>query len=386
MTVSALAMVCAFYDTLIIRKWASKPAVVVVEESVSPQPRSHAQHTLLEAVAAPEAAPVAAPEAVATVSYKTPLAYGTKSLNEETAELVTQAINEGFRHIVTQGHHQNHDEAGVGVGWKASGVDRKELFLQTCFVPFGSKKDFRRDPLDPETLPDAIEDQVLLSFDISLKNLQTDYVDALIFHNFRAKRWSEDEIMKAWKVFETLVDQGKVKHLGMTSIHHADWFEKFYDAVRIKPVIIQNRFHSNRQYDVHMQDAFAKRQIQVQRFWLLNGSSGHGERSNDVAKAKGVTNEQLLLAFVMSLGSQTCLVGTHSQQHMKDDVEISKCYPSLFWGDDNDNSDEQRRTYANKLGMKHPSDQPLPGWEGKEDTGGRTCQSTTMAIHLFPDG
>lgn len=293
------------------------------------------------------------------MSHKTPLAYGTKDLQTRTAELVEQAITTGFRHIVTGGHHTKHNETGVGIGWKASGIPRRELFLQTCFVPFSPSQhpDFKKQASDPETLPEAIEDQVRLSIQTSLQNLQTSYIDALLFNNFRAKLWDTKEILRAWKVLEEYVEQGIIGQLGLTSVHDVNWFETFYNSTRIKPTIVQNRFHSNRQYDVPMQETFAKHDIWVQRFWLLNGSSGMGRGNQDMATKKGVTPAQLMLAFTMSL-SQTALVGTKSLQHMKDDVEIAKCYPSLF------SNDEERMEYAKKLGMKQTPDKPLPGRNG----------------------
>ena len=308
------------------------------------------------------------------VSYQTPLAYGTKDLKDRTGALVAQAIGEGFRHIVTCGHHQKHNESGVGFGWTTSGLDRHEIFLQTCFVPFGSTEEFQRQPSDPMFREDwgleTIEDQVHLSVSTSLKNLQTTYIDALIFHNFRAKRWDDNEMMRAWRVFEQYVDNGTIKYLGMTSVHDPEWFDQFYDSVRIPPIIVQNRFHSNRQYDVNMQEVFGKRKIQVQRFWLLNGSSGMGRNNKEMADAKNVTPAQLMLGFVMS-GSETCLVGTTSLQHMKEDIEISKCYPSLFFGG-GDNYDADRQTYAQKLGM-NPA-RPLTALSSVGDTS-RSCQS-----------
>ena len=295
----------------------------------------------------------------AVVTYKTPLAYGTKDRGERTAELVEQAIGTGFRHIVTGGHHVKHNETAVGIGWKASGIPREELFLQTYFLPFSKKHaDFQRQPTDPEELPSAIEDQVRLSIETSLSNLQTDRIDAVLFCNMKHKIWDTDEIHKAWKVLEDFVDRGVIQQLGLTSVHDVDWFETFWNTTRIKPTIIQNRFHSNRNYDVQMQETFAKHDIWVQRFWLLNGSSGYGKKNKDTALSKGVTPEQLVLGFVMSMGSETCLVGTKSLEHMKDDIEIARCYPTLFA------DDEERSEYARKLGMKQPADRPLPGRVG----------------------
>ena len=302
----------------------------------------------------PSLVTVTAKDAV-SVSYKTPLAYGTKGLKEKTAGLVEEAISTGFRHIVTGGHHINHNETGVGIGWKASGVPRHELFLQTCFLPF-SHKEFKKQANDPESLQ-TIEEQVRFSVEASLKNLKTNYIDALVFHNFRATLWDVNEIHKAWKVLEDYVEKGIIHNLGLTSVHDAQWFETFYNNTTIKPTIVQNRFHSNRQYDIPMQETFDKHNIWVQRFWLLNGSSRMGRNNEEMATQKQVTPAQLMLAFVMSLGTQTCLVGPTALQHMKDDIQIAKCYPSLF------SDDQERKEYAQKLGMRQ---EQLPGTKGTD--------------------
>ena len=312
--------------------------------------------------------------AVDKVSYKTPLAYGTKGLKEKTAQLVEEAISNGFRHLVTCGHHINHNETGAGLGWKASGVPRDELFLQTCFVPFQSKE-FKAEELDPQPIPKTIEEQVQVSIQASLRNLQTNYIDAVVFHNFRAKLWDENEIHRAWKVLEDYVQKGVVRKLGIVSVHDAQWFETFYNTTSIKPSIVQNRFHSNRQYDIPMQETFQKHDIWVQRFWLLTGSSGYGKKNQDMAQQKNVTPAQLLLAFVMSMGKQTCLVGTTSLQHMTDDVDVAKCYPSLF------DNDQERTEYAKKLGMRQ---QQLPGKIGLDFANDSSPKCNAPAAQVPP--
>jgi len=312
------------------------------------------------------------------VSHRAPLAYGTKSGKEKTAQLVKDAILTGFRHIVTGGHHSSHNESGVGYGWKLAvsqntSIRRQDLFLQTCFVPWDGS-DFEKETTDAEmflqlqnnnrnnnqALPSTptIEDQVHISIQTSLRNLQSEYIDAVVFHNFRATLHPYDQMMKAWRVLEEYVEKGIIHHLGMTSVHKAQHLEQLYKESTVKPTIIQNRFHSNRGYDVDMQKTFETYDVQVQRFWLLNGSSGGGRRNQDMANNKNVTPAQLMLAFVMSFGSHTCLVGTHSLQHMKDDILASKCYNT--WFQDNDgNDDTERMEYAKKLGIKLPNDAKL---------------------------
>ena len=97
-----------------------------------------------------------------------------------------------------------------------------------------------------------------------------------------------------------------------------------------------------------------------------------------MAEAKNVTPQQLMLGFVMSMGRETCLVGTNSLQHMKDDVEISKCYPSLF------STEKERETYARKLGMKQPfEERPLPNrgngsGQDNQSRRARSCRQETQ--------
>lgn len=302
------------------------------------------------------------------VSHKTPLAYGTKSGGAQTAQLVKDAITLGFRHIVTGSHHGAHNETGVGHGWKDSGVQRQDLFLQTCFVPWNAKE-FVTQPGDPEQAPATIQEQVHNSIRISLSNLQTDYIDAVIFHNFRAKLYPFDEMIQAWGVLESYVDKGVIRHLGMTSVHDEAHWQRLFNVSRIHPTILQNRFHGNRGYDVERQKLFRSTLgLQLQRFWLLNGSSGQGRNNKDMAERKGMTPQQLLLAFVMSLGSNTCLVGTHNLQHMKDDLEVAKCYRYVFDGE------EERQEYAQKLGYRPKS------WENydpivKQEQDYATCKA-----------
>lgn len=282
------------------------------------------------------------------MSYQTPLAYGTKSGKEQTAQLVQQALQAGFRHFVTGGHHASHNETGVGEGWTRSSLARHEIFLQTCFVPWNGK-DFAPQPGDPPQAP-PIAQQVHVSVQASLRNLQTDYIDAVVFHNFRAQLVDFDQMMQAWRVLEDYVQQGVIRYLGMTSVHDMEHWKRLHQQAVVKPTILQNRFHSNRQYDVQNQETFRDMNIlQLQRFWLLNGSSGQGRANRDMAARKNVTSQQLLLAFVMSLGSNTCLVGTHSVQHMRDDVEIATCYQHAF------DSEQERQVYAQKLGFKPKS-------------------------------
>lgn len=100
--------------------------------------------------------------------------YGTAWKKEATCELVIQAIKNGFRAIDTacQPKHYSEEKIGEALGLLyKEGFSREELFLQTKFTPLAGQ--------DPANIPYdknvTLELQVAHSFEVSKKNLQTEY-------------------------------------------------------------------------------------------------------------------------------------------------------------------------------------------------------------------
>src|SRR5687767_3029990 len=105
--------------------------------------------------------------------------YGTAWKKERTAELVTKALQAGFRGIDTACQPKHYDEAGVGEGIAPclnNGLTRADLYLQTKFTPVDGQ-DPKRIPYDPKA---TLAEQVAQSFQTSLRNLRTDYLDCLV--------------------------------------------------------------------------------------------------------------------------------------------------------------------------------------------------------------
>src|SRR5688500_7826400 len=78
--------------------------------------------------------------------------YGTAWKKERTGELVTKALQAGFRGIDTACQPKHYDEAGVGEGIVAglgNGVVRADLYLQTKFTSLDGQ-DPKRIPYDPK--------------------------------------------------------------------------------------------------------------------------------------------------------------------------------------------------------------------------------------------
>lgn len=116
-------------------------------------------------------------------------------------EAVRHALDLGYRHLDTARMYRN--EAQVGQGLRASGVDRSAVWITTKVW---------RDDVRPERLERAAED--------SLRRLGTDYVDLLLLH------WPVRSVPLAAQL-EGLVrvrERGLIRQLGVSN----------YDAVLLR--------------------------------------------------------------------------------------------------------------------------------------------------------
>ena len=128
------------------------------------------------------------------------------------------AVSAGYRHFDSAQAY--HNERLLGEAWRASGLDRKDIFLTTKIhiTNFGPKKTPR-------------------SYEISLEKLQTDYTDLLLLHFpvtvARKKAWLELEKIKA---------AGKAKAIGVSNytIRH---LEEMKSYAKEMPAVNQVELH-----------------------------------------------------------------------------------------------------------------------------------------------
>jgi len=246
--------------------------------------------------------------------------YGTAWKKTDTERLVALAIDTGFRGIDTACQPKHYDEAGVGAGAVAaasrSGLDRGELYLQTKFTPL-SGQDPNRIPYDRDA---AITQQVTQSFRVSLRNLRTEVLDALLLHSPMADM---SQTLEAWRAMESLADAGGIRQLGVSNFYNLADLEELYDVVGVKPAIVQNRFYAASGYDAEIRAFCRERQIIYQSFWTLTANAAFLTDAAVLAlSAKhGRTPEQILFRFLSQIGVVP-LTGTRSVQHMTDDLAI----------------------------------------------------------------
>lgn len=107
---------------------------------------------------------------------------------EDTADVVSQAFEVGYRHIDTAEMYRN--EKGVGEAIARSGIDRGEIFVTSKL-----NNGFHR------------RDDALRAFDQTLADLGTDYLDLFLIH------WPlpgiDVDYVETWKAMEEIYAGGK---------------------------------------------------------------------------------------------------------------------------------------------------------------------------------
>ncbi|WP_411728312.1 aldo/keto reductase family protein [Methyloglobulus sp.] len=246
--------------------------------------------------------------------------YGTAWKQGRTAALVEQAIVMGFRGIDTACQPKHYYEAGVGEGIIACVnrglVKRSELYLQSKFTPLDGH-DPNRIPYDPKA---SLGEQVAQSFQASLKNLQTAYLDCLVLHSPLS---NAQQTLDVWAAMEIIVQNGGVKQLGISNCYDLQKLEDLYRCSEIKPTVIQNRFYSNTGHDRTIRDFCRQHGMIYQSFWTLTANPRvlADATLQSLAAQYGRSAAQVFFRYLTQIGIVP-LTGTTSATHMPEDLSI----------------------------------------------------------------
>ena len=247
------------------------------------------------------------------------LIYGTAWKKERTAALVELALRLGFRGVDTACQPKHYHEAGVGEGVAAAlgaGLARSEIYIQTKFTPFAGQ-DPNDVPYDPKA---GLSQQVLQSFQASLRNLRTDYLDGLLLHS----PYPDDkDTLEAWRAMERLFDEGGVRQLGVSNCYEPPRLASLCRNARIRPAALQNRFHAKTRYDKDIRAFCRENGIVYQSFWTLTANPEVLAAPDliELAAKYGRSPAQLFFRYLTQLDI-ACLTGTSSKEHMRQDLSI----------------------------------------------------------------
>ena len=156
------------------------------------------------------------------------IGFGTWKLknNEETVEIIKDAIKYGYRHIDTAFAYGNEETIGKGI--KESNIDRKDLFITGKLW---------NDDRGYENIINACKR--------TIKNLNCEYLDLYLIHWPASKAVHDDwiEINKeTWQALEYLYEQGLVKAIGVCNFK-INQLEELIKTAKIKPMVNQIEFH-----------------------------------------------------------------------------------------------------------------------------------------------
>jgi 2,5-diketo-D-gluconate reductase A len=199
---------------------------------------------------------------------------------ERTVEVVTRALDAGYRHVDTAAAYGN--EAQVGQAIRASGLDRNDVFVTT--------KVFN---------DDHGREQARHAFKRSLERLELGRVDLYLIH------WpvpSQDRYVETWEALIELRDEGLVRAIGVSNFQPAHLTRIIEETGEI-PAVNQIELHP------HLQQPGLRRAHEehgiVTEAW---SPLAQGEVLDDpviaaLAEAHGKTPAQVVLRWHLQIGN-----------------------------------------------------------------------------------
>ncbi|KAJ5106826.1 hypothetical protein N7456_003501 [Penicillium angulare] len=163
-----------------------------------------------------------------------------QSKDYEVRDAVKTALESGYRHIDAAAVYGNEKQVGDGI--KASGVPRGDIFLTSKLWNTHH---------NPEYVEEAVNQ--------SLADLQTDYLDLYLIHWPVAFRHSNETtqpidaatglidvidvpIKDTWEAMERLVEQGKIRTIGVSNFTR-EKIEELLKTAKIRPAVNQIEAH-----------------------------------------------------------------------------------------------------------------------------------------------
>lgn len=198
---------------------------------------------------------------------------------EETHEVILNAIKVGYRHFDTAQMYYN--EEVIGNALKESGLARSEFYITTKLMNHHDKDVARK------------------LIDESLEKLQTDYIDLLLIH------WPnhDDKVnLNTWEVFEEFYYSGKVKAIGVSNFSRYQ-LEQLIPNVSVKPMVNQVEFHPALS-QIQMFEYLDKHNIKLMGYGPLMRGQMNNEPYysvlNEIALNHNVSIGEVLIAWGLS--------------------------------------------------------------------------------------
>lgn len=234
--------------------------------------------------------------AVLNNGVKIPMAgIGTFLLSPDEAEsAVISALNGGYRLIDTANAYVN--EKAVGRAMKKSGIDRKEIFLETKLWPSFYEQS------------DAVEK--------TLARLDSDYIDLLLIHQ------PAGNYIAGYRQMEKAYKDGKVRAIGLSNFNK-EQIAEILSVCEIKPTVLQTELHPYHQ-ELELKAYLKENGIVPQSWYPL----GHGDKAllseplfAQLGEKYGKTAAQIILRWHIQDGN-IVIPGSKNPEHIKSNFEL----------------------------------------------------------------
>lgn len=228
--------------------------------------------------------------------------------NNSVSEVVTNAINLGYRLIDTAEAYEN--EEGIGISLSKTDVPREELFVTSKIRA------------EYKTYEEATK-----AIDESLKKLGLDYIDLMIIHSpepwneFRGDNHYYKENLEVWRALEEAYKDGKVKAIGVSNFLKED-LENIINNCEIVPMVNQILTHITN-CDFELIDYCKEHEIVVMGYSPI----GHGEllkneKIINMASKYNVSPSRLCIRYVIELGL-VAIPKTSKLEYLKDNANMN---------------------------------------------------------------
>ncbi len=225
------------------------------------------------------------------------LGLGTYGLNgRKCTDIVSGAIQLGYRHLDTAQMYRNESEVGEGI--RNSGTPRGEVFLTTK-VSTGN--------MDPSSIRSSTEK--------SLEKLGTDYVDLLLIH------WptSGMDLESCLGAMFDLRNQGKLRHVGVSNFD-SGLFRQAMDLgpvvcnqVEFSPYVNQSENLTTAKYGGAIITAYSP---------LARGRVGRDDLLVEIGKEYQKTAAQVALRWLVQQESVSVIPKSGGETHLRENMEI----------------------------------------------------------------
>jgi 2,5-diketo-D-gluconate reductase A len=196
---------------------------------------------------------------------------------EQTAEVVADALGLDYRSIDTAAAYRN--EAGVGEGFRRSGLDRDAVFITTKLMAHGY-------------------DAAMTSLDHSLGRLKLDHVDLYLIH------WpapARDQYVATWKALIKMREEGRAKSIGVSNFQ-PQHLQRVIDETGVTPAVNQIELHPSLQ-QLDLRPVLARYGIAIESWSPLGqGQSVDDPAIVEIARKHGKTPAQAILRWHLDSG------------------------------------------------------------------------------------